>query len=102
MTISFRPFSHNVLVLRSQAEDKTHSGLFIPEDAAEAQRPFQGEVIAVGADLDGKVNVGEIVAYGKYSGTPLLLGDAAKPVEHVVLTWTDLLGAVEGIEPDAS
>lgn len=70
-----KPLADRVLIKPAPAEEKTESGLYIPENAKE--KPMQGEVVAVGPgkkDDNGKliamdVKVGDKVLYGKYSGT---------------------------------
>jgi chaperonin GroES len=72
MSLSLKPLADRVLVEPAQAEEKTASGLIIPDTAKE--KPQRGTVVAVG---DGKpeepmtVKVGNTVLYGKYSGTEL-------------------------------
>jgi len=72
--MSLRPLHDRVIVKRLESETKTASGILLPEAAAE--KPDQGEVIAVGhgkISEDGKVRpldvkVGDRVLFGKYSG----------------------------------
>lgn len=70
--MSIKPLADRVLVEPAQAEEKTSSGLFIPDTAKE--KPQKGVVVAAG---DGKkdepltVKVGDVVLYGKYSGTEI-------------------------------
>ena len=72
--MSLRPLHDRVIIKRLDQETKTASGIVIPESAAE--KPDQGEVIAVGPgkrDSDGKrivpdLKVGERVLFGRYSG----------------------------------
>jgi chaperonin GroES len=72
--MSLRPLHDRVIVKRLDQETKTASGIVIPESAAE--KPDQGEVLAVGPgkrDNDGKriepdLKVGERVLFGKYAG----------------------------------
>jgi chaperonin GroES len=72
--MSLRPLHDRVIVKRLESETKTASGILLPEAAAE--KPDQGEVIAVGNGKileDGKVRpldvkVGDRVLFGKYSG----------------------------------
>jgi chaperonin GroES len=72
--MSLRPLHDRVIVKRLDQETKTASGIVIPESAAE--KPDQGEVLAVGPgkrDGDGKriepdLQVGERVLFGKYAG----------------------------------
>ncbi len=70
-----KPLSDRILVEPAEAETKTQSGLFIPDNAKE--KPMQGKVVAVGKGKKNdqgtviplEVNVGDMVLYGKYSGT---------------------------------
>ena len=72
--MKLRPLADRVIVKRVESETKTASGIVIPDNAAE--KPDQGEVLAVGP---GKTNdkgetkaltvkVGDRVLFGKYSG----------------------------------
>ena len=76
--MSLKPLNDRVLVKRLESEERTASGLYIPDTAKE--KPSKGEVVAVGpgkhAD-DGKlvpmaVKVGDMVLFNKYAGTCLL------------------------------
>ena len=61
-----------ILVSPQEAEEKTQSGIIIPDSAKE--KPQQGKVVFVGAakkDEPMEVKVGDVVVYGKYSGTEL-------------------------------
>ena len=72
--MKIRPLHDRVVVRRLEEERKTASGIVIPDTAAE--KPDQGEVIAIGNGKildDGKtrpldVKVGDRVLFGKYSG----------------------------------
>jgi len=73
--MAFRPLGDRVLIRRVEEEAKTKGGIIIPDTAKE--KPQEGEVIAVGPgalDDNGKrvppeVKAGEIVLFGKWSGT---------------------------------
>lgn len=70
--MSIKPLSDRVLVKPAAAEQKTASGIIIPDSAKE--KPLKGEVIAVGPgtkDETMQVSVGDTVLYGKYSGTEI-------------------------------
>jgi chaperonin GroES len=72
MALKIQPLSDRVLVEPQKAETKTASGLYIPDSAKE--KPQQGKVVAVGKgkkDHNMTVKVGDIVLYGKYSGSEL-------------------------------
>lgn len=70
--MNIKPLADRVLVRPAAAEEKTISGIIIPDSAKE--KPLKGEVIAVGngtKDEEMVVCVGNTVLYGKYSGTEL-------------------------------
>ncbi|MEY3648624.1 MAG: hypothetical protein RLZ13_1509 [Bacteroidota bacterium] len=70
--VNIKPLADRVLVEPAAAEEKTASGLYIPDTAKE--KPQKGVVIAVGngkKDEPLTVKVGDTVLYGKYSGTEL-------------------------------
>ena len=98
MALKIRPLHDRVIVKRMEEERKTASGIVIPDTAAE--KPDQGEVIAVGKGKileDGKVRtldvkVGDRILFGKYSGqTVKVEGD-----ELLVMREEDIMGVVEG------
>jgi chaperonin GroES len=86
-----------VIVKQSEAEEKTKSGILLPDTAKE--KPTKGKVIAVGPGrLDDKgkpmeigLRVGDTVYYGKYSGTDVEV-DGEK---FVILRESDVLGVLE-------
>ncbi len=98
MALKIRPLHDRVIVKRLEEERKTASGIVIPDTAAE--KPDQGEVVAVGKGKvmdDGKVRalevkVGDRILFGKYSGqTVKVEGD-----ELLVMREEDIMGVVEG------
>jgi chaperonin GroES len=86
-----------VIVKQTEAEEKTKSGIFLPDAAKE--KPTKGKVISVGPgrlDDNGKpmeipVRVGDTVYYGKYSGTEV----EVEGTKYVILRESDLLGVLE-------
>ncbi|MBX3631667.1 MAG: co-chaperone GroES [Acidovorax sp. SCN 68-22] len=95
--MNLRPLADRVIVKRVESETKTASGIYIPDNAAE--KPDQGEVLAVGPgklDEDGErmpmsVKVGDRVLFGKYSGQTVKVdGD-----ELLVMKEDDLFAVVE-------
>ncbi|CAM5781934.1 co-chaperone GroES [Ottowia pentelensis] len=95
--MKLRPLADRVIVKRLENETKTASGIVIPDNAAE--KPDQGEVLAVGPgrmDEDGDrikmdVKVGDRVLFGKYSGQTVKVdGD-----ELLVMKEDDLFAVVE-------
>jgi chaperonin GroES len=96
--MKLKPLGDRVVVTPSKAEEKTKSGLFIPDTAQE--KPQEGTVVAVGPgklDDDGKrlpvdVKVGDLVVYGKYSGQDFKFGDD----EYKVLRADEIYAIVDG------
>ncbi len=94
--MKIRPLHDRVIVKRLDNERKTASGIVIPDNAAE--KPDQGEVLAVGPgklDDTGKrvpvdVKVGDRVLFGKYAGqTVKVEGD-----ELLVMREEDIMGVI--------
>jgi len=70
--LNIKPLADRVLVEPLEAETKTASGIIIPDTAKE--KPQKGTIIAVGPgkkDEPTTVREGDVVLYGKYSGTEL-------------------------------
>ena len=97
--MKIRPLHDRVIVKRIEEERKSAGGIVIPDTAAE--KPDQGEVMAVGKGKileDGKVRpleikVGDKIMFGKYSGqTVRIKGD-----ELLVMREEDIMGVVEGV-----
>ncbi|MCZ2104914.1 MAG: co-chaperone GroES [Comamonadaceae bacterium] len=95
--MKLRPLHDRVVVKRLENETKTASGIVIPDNAAE--KPDQGEVLAVGPgrrDEDGErikmdVKVGDRVLFGKYSGQTVKVDGE----ELLVMKEEDLFAVVE-------
>jgi len=72
MSVKIKPLADRVLVEPMEAEEKTASGIYIPDTAKE--KPQKGTVIAVGPgtkDVTMEVKVKDVVLYGKYAGTEI-------------------------------
>tara|TARA_X000001036_G_C20513111_1_gene738976 strand:- start:106 stop:384 length:279 start_codon:yes stop_codon:yes gene_type:complete len=70
--LNIKPLADRVLVEPAAAETKTSSGIIIPDTAKE--KPQKGNIVAVGPGTKENpitVKVGDVVLYGKYSGTEL-------------------------------
>ena len=70
--MSIKPLADRILVKPLAAEEKTIGGIIIPDTAKE--KPAKGEIIAVGTgtkDEEMILKVGDIILYGKYSGTEI-------------------------------
>lgn len=94
--MKIKPLADRILVKPSPAEEKTASGIIIPDTAKE--KPMQGEVVAVGSGRisdDGKVSplelkVGDKVLYGKYSGTEVTIDG----VEYLIMRESDVYAII--------
>ena len=95
--MNLRPLHDRVIIKRLDQESKTASGIIIPDAAAE--KPDQGEVLAVGPgkrDETGKLNpldvkVGDRVLFGKYAGQTVKVdGD-----ELIVMREDDIMAVVQ-------
>ena len=76
MSLKIKPLEDRVVIEALAADEKTASGIILPDTAQE--KPQQGTVLVVGPgkhDKDGKVDMtvkpGDVVLYGKYSGTEI-------------------------------
>jgi len=96
--MKIRPLHDRVIVKRIEEEKKSAGGIVIPDTAAE--KPDQGEIVAVGKgkkDDNGKlipvdVKVGDRVLFGKYSGQTV----RGKGDELLVMREEDIMGVIEG------
>ncbi|MET0226111.1 MAG: co-chaperone GroES [Dokdonella sp.] len=95
--MKLRPLHDRVIIKRLEAETKSAGGIVIPDSAAE--KPIKGEVVAAGTGKileDGKVRpiavkVGDIVLFGKYSGTEVKVDGE----ELLVMREEDIVAVVE-------
>jgi chaperonin GroES len=95
--MKLKPLADRVVVKANEAEEKTKSGIYLPDAAKE--KPTLGKVVAVGPgkfDDKGKrmelnVRAGDTVYYGKYSGTEVEVNGE----KFVILRESDLLGVLE-------
>ena len=96
MAVQLKPLADRVVVQPAAAEEKTKSGIIIPDTAKE--KPQRGEVVAVG---DGKISdsgtlmkptvkVGDTVLYGKYSGTEITMDGT----DYLIMKESDILAIV--------
>ena len=95
--MNLRPLHDRVIVKRLENETKTASGIVLPDNAAE--KPDQGEVLAVGPGKENdqgvvsplNVKVGDRVLFGKYSGQTVKMNGE----ELLVMKEDDLFAVVE-------
>ena len=94
--MKFRPLHDRVVVKRIDAEEKTAGGIIIPDSAKE--KPSQGEILSVGPggrDETGKLipidlKVGDIVLFGKWSGTEVKIDGQ----DVLIMKESDILGVI--------
>ena len=94
--MGYKPLGDRLLVKPMESEEKTKSGIVLPDSAKE--KPQEGEVIAVGAgakDEKGakipmEVKVGDKILYSKYAGTEVKIDG----VEHLIIKESDVLAIV--------
>jgi chaperonin GroES len=97
MSMKIRPLHDRVVVRRLEDERTSAGGIVIPDSAAE--KPMRGEVVAIGTGkiLDNgdtralAVKVGDVVLFGKYSGTEVKINHQ----ELVVMKEDDIMAVVE-------
>ena len=91
MKLNIKPLADRVLVEPIEAETKTASGIIIPDNAKD--KPQKGKIMAVGIgtkDNPMTVKVGDLVLYGKYSGTELKL----EGKDYLIMSEKDILAIV--------
>jgi chaperonin GroES len=84
-----KPIGERILVKIQEGEEKTASGIIIPQTAQEKTQ--EGIVIAVGDDESIKVKANDRIMYDKYAGTALKIDG----VEHLILKMSDVLAIIE-------
>ena len=95
--MALKPLDDRVVIEQMEAEEKTAGGIVLPDTAKE--KPQQGKIIAVGPGKlldDGSraepaVKKGDVVLYGKYSGTEVTV----EKKEYVVMRESDILAILE-------
>ena len=89
--VKLKPLADRVLIEPKEAETKTASGIFIPDTARE--KPQQGKVVAVGPGIKDEkmeVKVGDLVLYGKYSGTEITVDGK----DYMIMKQSDIFAIV--------
>lgn len=95
--MKIRPLQDRIVVKRLEGEAMTKGGIIIPDSAKE--KPIEGRVVAVGNGKllkDGKVRplevkVGDVVLFGKYSGTEVKIDGE----DHVLIREDDVLAVTQ-------
>ena len=91
MSVNVKPLSDRVLIEPQEAEEKTASGIYIPDTAKE--KPQKGTVVAAGKGTKDEpitVKVGDTVLYGKYAGTELKL----EGKDYLIMRESDILAII--------
>lgn len=89
--LSLKPLADRVIVEAAAAEERTASGIIIPDTAKE--KPMQGTVVAVGGgkkDEPMTVKVGDKVLYGKYAGTEI----THNGTEYLIMRESDIFAVI--------
>ena len=89
MSVKFKPLADRVLIEPAPAEQKTASGIIIPDTAKE--KPLKGTVVAAGIgkkDEPMTVKKGDNVLYGQYSGTEIKIDGST----YLIMKESDIYG----------
>jgi chaperonin GroES len=89
--MNIKPLADRVVIKPTPVEEKTISGIIIPDSAKE--KPLKGEVLAIGTgtkDEEMVLKVGDTVLYGKYAGTEIEL-DGEK---YLIMRQSDVLATL--------
>ncbi|HWB19723.1 MAG TPA: co-chaperone GroES [Phycisphaerales bacterium] len=96
--MNVKPIGDKILVKRSDAQDKTEHGIYLPESAKD--KPKEGKIIAVGQGILNKdtgkympfsVSKGDRVIFSSYAGTEVKIDGN----EYLIMTEEDILGVIE-------
>jgi len=88
--MNIKPLKDKVAVKFVVEEEKTKSGIVLP-DTAKGEKPQQGEVIAVGNDVEDAVKVGETVVFDKYAGNTV----SVDGTDYMIVKLDDILAVIE-------
>ena len=89
--LKIKPLADRVVIEPEKADEKTISGIIIPDTAQE--KPQKGKVVAVGsgtADEKMEVKKGDFVLYGKYSGTEISIDGT----DYLIMRQSDILAII--------
>jgi co-chaperonin GroES (HSP10) len=68
-----RATGKNLIIRRAEAQTETAGGILLPASTADAQRPYEGDVLEVGPEVNA-VKIGDRVAYTPHAGREIMLG----------------------------
>ncbi|MBN1541698.1 co-chaperone GroES [candidate division KSB1 bacterium] len=91
-----KPLADRIVVKSFEAEETTHGSIIIPDTAKE--KPQKGKIVAVGpgkisdsgSQIAMEVKVGDVVLYGKYSGTEVTIDGE----EYLIMRESDVLAVI--------
>ncbi|MFO7657742.1 MAG: co-chaperone GroES [Bacteroidales bacterium] len=89
--VKIKPLADRVVIEPKEAEEKTASGLIIPDSAKE--KPQKGKIVATGPgtkDEKMEVKVGDVVLYGKYAGTEISI----EGKDYLIMRQSDIFAIV--------
>lgn len=90
--MNIKPLADRVLIEPTAAEEKTLSGIIIPDTAKE--KPLRGKVLAVGQGIKDDpmiLKAGDEVLYGKYAGTEIEL----EGTKYLIMRQSDVLAVID-------
>ena len=87
MSSPIKPLGDRVVAVREQAQTKTASGIFLPDNAKE--KPVLAKIVATGSDVKA-VKAGEKILYKEYSTTEIKIDGT----EYLIVKEEDILGTV--------
>lgn len=87
MKSPIKPLGDRVVAIREKAQEKTASGLYLPNQAKE--KPVMAEIVAVGPDAK-EIAIGDKIIYKEYSTTELTIDGQ----EYLIVKAEDVLGVV--------
>lgn len=85
-----KPLGLQVLVEPDQAEEKTASGIIVPEQVREKEKPVRGLVVSIGEAVP-IIKPGDKVLFGKYAGTELRTSEK----KYLIMKYQDLFAVIE-------
>lgn len=89
---NIQPVGNNVLIEQVEKEEKTASGIIIPDSAKE--KPQEGKVIAIAPNASDEISVGDVVIYTGFSHTTIKNGDT----EYLIVTDSDIVAKYVDVE----
>ncbi|MDO4605118.1 MAG: co-chaperone GroES [Helcococcus sp.] len=88
--MKIRPIGERLVLKAIKKEEKTSSGILMPDSAIE--KPEYAEVVAIAKEIEDKnIKINDKVVYTKYKGTSIKDGDE----EYILIDFEDILGIIE-------